>query len=348
MGKAKGDMVVREFSVENGDVSLHCKRYAANGRAQTAALGLDGDCTPTCAPICAPTAGFGSAPDSAFASGLASSSGDAAAPGFVLLPDEGPAPSSVTPPGRRPPLLLIHGGCTDSSFFDASAPLLAAFFDVVSYDRRGSGRSSRPEGGDFSVAAQAEDARAVARAAFSAPCFVIAHSAGAVVGMRLASEHPEAIRRILLFEPPAVDSVPADDSMRANIVSIYRGLKRGTHAGDMGRGFMFGLSPKDDRAPEMSDAEREFAVKNTRTSVREETDVLFREIPDYAALSRVDVAVCASELARTAPLGVMARAFAEKLGAPLLHFPGAHNCPRDLPFDFAAMAIGALLLPTLS
>ena len=46
--------------------------------------------------------------------------------------------------GAGPPVLLIMGATGDGGHFDALADLLADEFTVVSYDRRGNGRSPRP------------------------------------------------------------------------------------------------------------------------------------------------------------------------------------------------------------
>ena len=48
--------------------------------------------------------------------------------------------------GMGPPVLLIMGATGDGGHFDAFADLLADEFTVVSYDRRGNGRSPVPAG----------------------------------------------------------------------------------------------------------------------------------------------------------------------------------------------------------
>ena len=60
--------------------------------------------------------------------------------------------------GAGTPLLMIHGIISDGSFFDEAASFLADEYQVISYDRRGYGRSTGEKWTDFSVGAQAEDA----------------------------------------------------------------------------------------------------------------------------------------------------------------------------------------------
>src|SRR3954447_14877381 len=69
--------------------------------------------------------------------------------------DEGCAMPTVTANGTElyyetrgdgPPVLLIMGATGDGGHFDALADLLADEFTVISYDRRGNGRSPVPTG----------------------------------------------------------------------------------------------------------------------------------------------------------------------------------------------------------
>jgi len=48
--------------------------------------------------------------------------------------------------GSGPPVVLIMGGTGDGGHFDTLADFLADEFTVVTYDRRGNGRSPVPPG----------------------------------------------------------------------------------------------------------------------------------------------------------------------------------------------------------
>ena len=64
--------------------------------------------------------------------------------------------------GTGPPVLLIMGATGDGGHFDALAALLADEFTVITYDRRGNGRSRVPAGWQTtSPEEQAEDAAAL-------------------------------------------------------------------------------------------------------------------------------------------------------------------------------------------
>ena len=254
-------------------------------------------------------------------------------------------PSSGAASAARPPLFLIHGGCIDCDFYDNAGPILANLFDAVTFDRRGFGRSSHPENGDYSVAAQAGDALAVANASFGdAPMFVFAHSAGGPVGIMFSTQSPSRVRQLMLFESPLLDCVDPSSELMADIVQMKKNIEQGQEAGSFGGGFLFGLGPKDPRAPKSTREAKARASANVRTSIVCEADIFFGFKPDYAALSKLSVVVGAAELNRGAPLEGLAAAVADRLACPLVHYPGAHNCPSDLPVDFSCMTAGVFLM----
>ena len=81
--------------------------------------------------------------------------------------------------GSGPPLLLIMGATGQGGVFDEFADLLAAEFTVVTYDRRGNGRSAAPADWDkTSPEQQADDAVALLHALGLAPAAVFGTSSG--------------------------------------------------------------------------------------------------------------------------------------------------------------------------
>jgi pimeloyl-ACP methyl ester carboxylesterase len=93
--------------------------------------------------------------------------------------------------GNGPPVLLIMGATGDGGHFDQLARLLADEFTVVSYDRRGNGRSPRPPGWvTTSPEEQADDAAALLGALGLAPAAVFGTSSGANFALALTIRHP--------------------------------------------------------------------------------------------------------------------------------------------------------------
>lgn len=240
---------------------------------------------------------------------------------------------------ERPPLLMVHGGLVDCDFFDGAATVLSRLFDVVTYDRRGYGRSDDPPSGEFDLAEQAEDAFAVASACFDAPFSLITHSVGASIGLGLMAHHPGAVSRALIHEPLVLSCVPPDSDL-AQVVAETRAATHRASIGSIGDGFLFGLAPKDDRAYEPSESERARTARNTSCSIVNEGSLFVHFEPEYEAIAQVPAVVGLGELGRTSPIGIIVETFARRAGMSVAHFPGAHNCPADLPYDFACMTVG--------
>ncbi|MEF7617340.1 alpha/beta hydrolase [Aquincola sp. MAHUQ-54] len=106
--------------------------------------------------------------------------------------------------GHGPALLLLHGHPQTHAIWHKVAPQLARHFRVVAADLRGYGDSSKPAGGDGHVAyakrTMAEDLRVLMRTLGHERFDVLAHDRGARVAHRLAADHPEAVRRLVLLD----------------------------------------------------------------------------------------------------------------------------------------------------
>ena len=81
--------------------------------------------------------------------------------------------------GTGPPVLLIMGATGDGGHFDKLAGVLADEFTVITYDRRGNGRSPVPAGWQTTSAEeQADDAAALLDALSVGPAAVFGTSSG--------------------------------------------------------------------------------------------------------------------------------------------------------------------------
>jgi haloacetate dehalogenase len=106
--------------------------------------------------------------------------------------------------GAGPPLLLLHGHPQTHAIWHRVAPALAAHHTVVAADLRGYGDSSKPEGtsdhGNYAKRVMAQDQVALMRSLGFERFDVLAHDRGARVAHRLAVDHPEAVRRLVLLD----------------------------------------------------------------------------------------------------------------------------------------------------
>lgn len=138
--------------------------------------------------------------------------------------------------GEGQPVLLVHETAANRSVWDAVAGALADRARAISYDRRGWGDSSAPEGyRRTTVEEQSEDAAALIESLDAAPAVVVGAGIGAMVALDLLLRRPELIAATSLVEPPVLQLVPtatealSDDQRRLemaagtgeNIIELY-------------------------------------------------------------------------------------------------------------------------------
>lgn len=106
--------------------------------------------------------------------------------------------------GDGPPLLLLHGHPQSMAMWHRVAPDLARHFTLVLMDLRGYGDSARPAPDTQHLAHSKREMALDALAVMAHHGFdrfdVLAHDRGARVAHRLAVDHPEAVRRLLLLD----------------------------------------------------------------------------------------------------------------------------------------------------
>ncbi|MET8157489.1 alpha/beta fold hydrolase [Sphaerisporangium sp. NPDC005289] len=128
--------------------------------------------------------------------------------------------------GEGPVLLLICGGVYDAAGYAGLAGRLAERYTVVTYDRRGNGRSpldGAPE--HQSVEVHGDDAGRVLTAVgvtAERPAHVFGNSSGAEIGLELATRHPELVRTLVAHEPPVFDLLPDRDHWRAVVDQVEK------------------------------------------------------------------------------------------------------------------------------
>ncbi|HEY2398075.1 MAG TPA: alpha/beta fold hydrolase [Solirubrobacteraceae bacterium] len=100
--------------------------------------------------------------------------------------------------GSGPPLLLIMGmSGTALHWGEPFLELLRGDFDVIAYDHRGVGASTRLDG-PITIAQLADDASALLSALEIESAHVLGISMGGMIAQELALEHPEQLRTLAL------------------------------------------------------------------------------------------------------------------------------------------------------
>jgi pimeloyl-ACP methyl ester carboxylesterase len=106
----------------------------------------------------------------------------------VQAPDGASIHAEVYGPEQAPTIVLVHGWTCSICFWHHQVRELSRDHRVVVYDKRGHGRTRRPESGDYSLEAQADELAAVLTALVpeDGPAVVGGHSMGAMTIAALA------------------------------------------------------------------------------------------------------------------------------------------------------------------
>ena len=133
--------------------------------------------------------------------------------------------------GSGAPIVCIHGAGSSSALWLDALAKLGSLGRAIAYDRRGYGRSERPQPCDrIDVAQHTQDAAALLDALGAAPAIVIARSYGGEVATDLALRHPDRVRALVLLEAVPADLVPAAAAWTRALRDRLRDAA--AHAGD--------------------------------------------------------------------------------------------------------------------
>lgn len=240
--------------------------------------------------------------------------------------------------GTGEPLLMIAGATGDGGIYNNVAERLADKYQVITYDRRGNSRSSRKTPQNFEVGQQARDAVAVIKAAGHQSARIFANSGGAVIALEMAKSQPQAIRSLIVHEPPVIQMLPDAQSLAVKYADINRTVWADGYAKAYGEfiAFVFGAGPPP-RTPAMGKLLDVFAraKNNQEFFMQNEIMPLTFYRPDVEAIkaNKVKIKMAAGQVTldkkffygQTAPL------LAQQLGCEFVVFPGAHLSFMDIP-----------------
>jgi pimeloyl-ACP methyl ester carboxylesterase len=134
--------------------------------------------------------------------------------------------------GLGPPVLLIHETATSGAVW---APLSGALRDrarAISYDRRGWGRSTVPDGyRRTTIQEQSEDAAVLLEDLEAHPAVVCGSGLGAVITLDLLLRRPELLTGAILIDPPVLGLVPeATQALSEDRLDLEKAFRdRGAH-----------------------------------------------------------------------------------------------------------------------
>jgi pimeloyl-ACP methyl ester carboxylesterase len=245
--------------------------------------------------------------------------------------------------GAGLPLVFIPGGSVDSSHYAAVADRLADGFQVITFDRRGNGRSPRPRGWHAtSIAEQADDAAGLIEALDIGPCAVWAGSLGGVILLELLIRRPGLIRTAIVHEPPLFGVLDGEHLAAGLLATAARAVRSNTVRDAFRDHAQQSVGEAFDG---LSNELRERMFDNAQVFFDLEIPALVDHRPDLAAaLRRIDITLCVMADANNvdAPPVRAARWLVDTLGAEFRDLSGGHM-PYATEPEATAAAIRAVL-----
>jgi pimeloyl-ACP methyl ester carboxylesterase len=238
--------------------------------------------------------------------------------------------------GGGPPVLLIMGASGCGGVFDRFADILAGQRTVVTYDRRGNGRSPRPAHWDTtSPQEQADDAAALLDALGLTPAVVFGTSSGGIFALAMLMHHPEAVRAAILHEPALFALFDDPAGARATVTEVVAG---GMQAGGAPTAFerFIRFVATDANWARLNLHVRERMLASAETYLEKEVGRFDTYLPDDQALARISTPVQILVSDATIPyFAQAAQRLAERLGIETTRTPGTHFAYLDHPDELA-------------
>jgi pimeloyl-ACP methyl ester carboxylesterase len=234
--------------------------------------------------------------------------------------------------GTGPALLCIMGASGDAGHFEELADLLADEFTVVTYDRRGNGRSPRPVGWvTTSPEEQADDAQSLLDALGLAPAAVFGTSSGGTFALCMVVRHPDAVCGAILHEPVLARLYDDPEAVaEAGRALVRAGMEAGGPREALRRFFI--LVGGETNWETLDAGLRERVLQSADTFLDVELGTFEGFLPadeDLAAIT-VPLQILVSEHGR-APQQGAARRLAGRFGVAVTQIPGTHLAYIDDP-----------------
>lgn len=254
--------------------------------------------------------------------------------------------------GQGQPVLLIAGGGGDGKWYTLVANILSDEYKVITYDRRANARSTMNYPDIFDIHQQSRDAVAVIRAAGEDSAIVFGNSSGAVVALDMAITQPQAVRAVVIHEPPLTLMHPKTNKWKKFFAKVYLTSFRISDSMAMLR-FIIGIglmhttiqSAKATKAVNSVVGEDDMGEQRISSKAsagyfaKQELLAITNYFPDLEKLkeNRVKVFMAAGKMsldkkrfyAQTVPV------LAERIGCEIIVFPGHHGSFMDMPEEWA-------------
>ena len=256
----------------------------------------------------------------------------------------------------RGPVLMLVGHPMGASGFAGIATVLAEDHTVVAFDPRGFGRSTiEDRDQDAEPDLLADDVRRVLDAVGHGPARIFGSSGGAVTGLALVARHPGHVHSLVAHEPPVALVLAGAAEARRGMQEIYDTYRNhGIGAAWQSFAAFTGMNmrPQGDQGAPPPGAPPSGPPPAPSAEAVATSDRFFRHgllpitfyRPDFQALETAPVRVIVGGGATSKGQFAWrtANALAQRLGTPLVEFPGGHGGFSTDPIEFAAVLRRAL------
>jgi pimeloyl-ACP methyl ester carboxylesterase len=238
--------------------------------------------------------------------------------------------------GDGPPVLLIMGASGCGGVFGRFAELLAGEFTVVSYDRRGNGRSPRPA--DWTATSpeeQADDAAALVAGLGLAPAAIFGTSSAGIFALAAVIHRPESVRGAVLHEPALFRLFDDPKDVRDSLTQLIKeAMKAGGPATALERFIRFGAGDANWERLEPGVQKTMLASANTYFGV--EAGAFDSYLPNEETLASITTPIKLLVSEHSHPFFSQAAGrLAERLGVEVTQTPGTHFPYLDHPRELA-------------
>ena len=238
--------------------------------------------------------------------------------------------------GKGEPIVMIHGIISDSTFFEGGVKYLADHYTVITYDRRGYGKSNTAECPDYTVHAQAEELVSILQAECREPAWIVGNSAGGLVALEAALWHPELIKGMILIEP----SLGYEPEERKKLLDWNKELNEYLEAGKIKRALpafsrVIGSSKSNDNSITLEEMKKTY--QNLQAFMFGELNEIQHYLPPIEQLRQLEmpVTIAVTEEGRESIFATSSLTAAEMIGWPVAWFPGNHNVAKEMPEEFS-------------
>jgi pimeloyl-ACP methyl ester carboxylesterase len=238
--------------------------------------------------------------------------------------------------GDGPPLLLIMGASGCGSVFARFAELLAGEFTVVTYDRRGNGRSPRPA--DWNVTSpeeQADDAAGLLAGLGLAPAAIFGTSSAGIFALAAVIRQPKSVRGAVLHEPTLFRLFDDPKDVRKHLTQLIKeAMEAGGPPAALERFIRFAAGDANWERLDPGVQKAMLASANTYFGV--ESGAFDSYLPDEVMLASITtpIKLLVSQQSH-AFFSEAAGRLADRLGVEVTRTPGTHFPYLDHPRELA-------------